>query len=155
MVTAFFVDSSALVKRYVLETGTAWVRGLTRQSPSRLIYISHITAVEVTCAVARRRKGKTPTPPRASSILRRFRQHLAARYIVIEVTPDLLDEAMRLGNAHALRAYDAVQLAVALEVNRSHQADGFGPVTLISADQALNDAATAEGLTVEDPRSHP
>ncbi len=155
MVTAFFVDSSALVKRYVLETGTAWVRGLTRQSPSRLIYIAHITAVEVTCAVARRRKGKTLTPPRASSILRRFRQHLAARYIVIEVTPDLLDEAMRLGNAHALRAYDAVQLAVALEVNRSHQADGFGPVTLISADQALNDAATAEGLTVEDPCSHP
>jgi predicted nucleic acid-binding protein len=155
VVTAFFVDSSALVKRYVLETGTAWVRGLTRQSPSRLIYIAHITAVEVTCAVARRRKGKTLTPPRASSILRRFRQHLAARYIVIEVTPDLLDEAMRLGNAHALRAYDAVQLAVALEVNRSHQADGFGPVTLISADQALNDAATAEGFTVEDPRSHP
>ena len=155
MVTAYFVDSSALVKRYVLETGTAWVRGLTRQNPSTVIYIAHITAVEVTCAVARRRKGKTLTPPRASSILRRFRQHLAARYIVIEVTPDLLDEAMRLGNAHALRAYDAVQLAVALEVNRSHQADGFGPVTLISADQALNDAATAEGLTVEDPRSHP
>jgi uncharacterized protein len=103
----------------------------------------------------RRRKGKTLTPPRASSILRRFRQHLAARYTVIEVTPDLLDDAMRLGNAHALRAYDAVQLAVALEVNRSHQADGFGPITLISADQALNVAATAEGLSVEDPNSHP
>jgi predicted nucleic acid-binding protein len=152
---AYFVDSSALVKRYVLETGTAWVRVITRKNPSTVIYIAHITAVEVICAVARRRKGKTLTPPRASSILRRFRQHLAARYTVIEVTPDLLDDAMRLGNAHALRAYDAVQLAVALEVNRSHQADGFGPVTLISADQALNDAATAEGLTVEDPRSHP
>jgi hypothetical protein len=152
---ACFVDSSALVKRYVLETGTVWVRGITRQNPSTVIYIAHITAVEVTCAVARRRKGKTLTPPRASSILRRFRQHLAARYTVIEVTPDLLDDAMRLGNAHALRAYDAVQLAVALEVNRSHQADGFGPITLISADQALNVAATAEGLSVEDPNSHP
>ena len=32
---------------------------------------------------------------------------------------------------------------------------GFAPVTLISADQALNDAATAEGLAVDDPRSHP
>jgi uncharacterized protein len=131
------------------------VRGITRQNPSTVIYIAHITAVEVTCAVARRRKGKTLTPPRASSILRRFRQHLAARYTVIEVTPDLLDDAMRRGNAHALRAYDAVQLAVALEVNRSHQADGFGPITLISADQALNVAATAEGLSVEDPNSHP
>jgi uncharacterized protein len=52
---AYFVDSSALVKRYVLETGTAWVRGITRKNPSTVIYIAHITAVEVTCAVARRR----------------------------------------------------------------------------------------------------
>jgi uncharacterized protein len=156
VVTAYFVDSSALVKRYVRETGTAWMRRLTRRNPSTVIYVAHITAVEVTCAVARRRKGTPPiTPRRASSILHRFRQHLAARYTVIEVTPELLDEAMRLGNAHSLRAYDAVQLAVALEVNRSHQADGFAPVTLISADRDLNAAATAEGLTIEDPNSHP
>ena len=155
MVTAYFVDSSALVKRYVLETGTAWVRGITRQNRPTVIYIAHITAVEVTCAVARRQKGHTLTSARASSILRRFRQHLAARYTVVEVTPDLVDEAMRLGNAHSLRAYDAVQLAAALEVNRSHQADGFGPITLISADRDLNAAATAEGLAVDDPNSHP
>src|SRR5438105_3889420 len=68
----YLVDSSALVKRYVLETGTAWVRGITRKNPSTVIYIAHITAVEVTCAVARRRKGRTLTPPRASSILRRL-----------------------------------------------------------------------------------
>ena len=37
----------------------------------------------------------------------------------------------------------------------SDQAAGFAPVTLISADQALNDAATAEGLTVDDPNRHP
>ena len=54
-----------------------------------------------------------------------------------------------------LRAYDAVQLAAALEINQKEQDAGFAPVTLISADQALNDAATAEGLTVDDPRSHP
>jgi predicted nucleic acid-binding protein len=123
----YFVDSSALVKRYVQEVGTAWVRGVTRRRPSTWIYIAHITAVEVTCAVARRRKGRTLTPRRASSVLHRFRQHLAGRYIVIEVTPALLDDAMRLGNTHALRVYDAVQLAVALEVNRSHQAVGSDP----------------------------
>jgi predicted nucleic acid-binding protein len=155
VLTAYFVDSSALVKRYVIEIGTMWVRRLTRQNPSTVIYIAHITAVEVTCAVARRRKSGTLTRSRASSILRRFREHLAARYIVIELTPDLVDEAVRLGNAHALRAYDAVQLAAALEVNRSHQADGFRPITLISADRDLNDGATAEGLAVDDPNAHP
>jgi predicted nucleic acid-binding protein len=155
VVSACFIDSSALVKRYVQETGTAWVRRLTRRKPSTVIYIAHITAVEVTCTVARRRKGRIITPAKATSLLRRFRQHLAGRYTVIEVTPDLLDAAIRLGNAHSLRAYDAVQLAVGLEVNRSHQADGFSPVTFVSADRPLNDAAQAEGLTVDDPNLHP
>ena len=62
---------------------------------------------------------------------------------------------MRLANTHTLRAYDAVQLAVALEVNRIYQAAGLGPVTLVSADHDLNAAAQAEGLTVEDPNLHP
>jgi uncharacterized protein len=153
--SAYFLDSSALVKRYVIETGTGWVRQLTRHRPSTVIYIAHITAVEVTCALARRRKGKLLTVARASSLLRRFRQHLAGRYVIVEVTPTLLDAAARLGNAHSLRAYDAVQLTVALEVNRSHQVGGSGPVTFISADRPLNDAATAEGLPVDDPNLHP
>jgi uncharacterized protein len=155
VVTAYFLDSSALVKRYVLEVGTSWVRSITRRTPSTVIYIARITAVEVPCAIARRRKGNIIPPRRASSLLHRFRQHLAGRYAVAQVTPALLDDAARLGVKHALRAYDAVQLAVALEVNRFHQAGGSGPVTLVSADQALNDAATAEGLAVDDPRSHP
>ena len=100
---AFFVDSSALVKRYVQEVGTPWVRGLTRHSPSTSICIARITAVEVTSAVARRRKGKTLTPAKASSILQRFRQHLAGRYTVVEITPALFDAAMGLANTHALR----------------------------------------------------
>ena len=45
MAAAYFVDSSALVKRYVVEAGTGWVRGITRHSPSTVIYIAHITAV--------------------------------------------------------------------------------------------------------------
>jgi predicted nucleic acid-binding protein len=152
---AYFLDSSALVKRYVQETGTSWVRGITRRSPSTVIYIARITAVEVPCAIARRRKGRTLTAAKASSILHRFRQHLVGRYNVAQITTTLLDDATRLGVKHALRAYDSVQLAVALEVNRFHQAGGSGPVTLVSADQALNDAAIAEGLTVDDPRAHP
>lgn len=155
MAAAYFLDSSALVKRYVQEDGTSWVRRLTRGSARNSIYLARITAVEVTAAVAHRRKGRTLTSAKASSILHRFRQHLAGRYTIIEITPALFNEAMRLANTHALRAYDAVQLAAALEINQKEQDAGFAPVTLISADQALNDAATAEGLTVDDPRSHP
>jgi hypothetical protein len=62
---------------------------------------------------------------------------------------------MLAARKHRLRAYDAVQLAVALDVHRLQQTAGLGTVTLISADQALNDAATAEGMTVDDPNRHP
>jgi predicted nucleic acid-binding protein len=148
-VAGYFVDSSALVKRYVQEVGTAWVRSLTRRNTANPIYLARITAV------ARRRRGRTVTPPRASSILYRFRKHLAGRYTIVEVTPALLTEAMTLANSYALRAYDAVQLAVALEVQRLHEDAGLGPVTLVSADQDLNTAGTAEGLMVDDPNTHP
>jgi predicted nucleic acid-binding protein len=153
--SASFHAASPLVKPHVQEVGTAGVRGITRPNPSTASYIARITTVEVQCAIARRRKGNIIPPRRASSLLHRFRQHLVGRYAVAQVTPALLDAAARLGVKHALRAYDAVQLAVALEVNRFHQAGGSGPVTLVSADQALNDAALAEGLAVDDPRSHP
>jgi uncharacterized protein len=56
---------------------------------------------------------------------------------------------------HNLRAYDAVQLAAVLEVNDDRVAVGLSSVTLISADTALNAAAAAEGLAVDDPNAHP
>ena len=151
----YFVDTSALVKRYVQEVGTPWVRSLTRGNTLNRIYLARITAVEITAAIARRRKGRTLTSPRASSILYRFRKHLVGRYTIVEVTPDLLTEAMKLANSYELRAYDAVQLAVAIEVNRIYQTKGSGPVILVSSDRDLNAAATAEGLAVEDPTTHP
>ena len=154
MATAYFVDSSALVKRYVRETGTSWVRGITRRRPSTHMYIAFITAVEVTSAVARRR-GATLSSPQASSILSRFRKHLAGRYIPSEITPALVNDARKLANRHGLRAYDAVQLAAALDLHKDWSADHLGTFVLVSADRDLNAAAIAEGLTVEDPNSHP
>lgn len=152
--SAYFVDSSALVKRYVHEAGTAWVRRLVHASTANEIYLARITAVEVTAALARRRRGRTITSPQASSVLSRFRKHLAGRYTVLEVTPALLADAMRLANSRALRAYDAVQLAAAIQL-KSQLLDAGINVVLVSSDSELNAAATAEGLTVDDPTTHP
>ena len=60
-----------------------------------------------------------------------------------------------MARKHRLRAYDAVQLTVALEVNKIHQMTGADPVTVLSSDRDLNTAAAAEGLTVDDPTAHP
>ena len=64
----------------------------------------------------------------------------------------LVDVSLSVDIAEAV---ERDNLAAALDINQKEQDAGFAPVTLISADQALSDAATAEGLTVDDPRSHP
>ena len=91
MAVAYFLDSSALVKRYVQEIGTSWVRGITRRSPSTVIYIARITAVEVPWPSPAAAKGNAHATTGASSILHRFRQHLAGRYNVAQITTTLLD----------------------------------------------------------------
>ena len=50
----FYVDSSALVKRYALELGGEWVRSLLEPSAGNSIYIAQIGAVEVAAGLSRK-----------------------------------------------------------------------------------------------------
>jgi hypothetical protein len=59
-----------------------------------------------------------------------------------------------LADKHALRGYDAVQLAVALEINAARIADQLPRLLLISSDADLNAAAQIEGLSSDDPNLH-
>lgn len=138
-----------------MESGTAWVQGLTHPQAGNRIYVARMTGVEVCAAIARRRRMGTIAPPDAVTSLARFRIDMDQEYRVVEITISHLDDAMRLADARELRAYDAVQLAVALEVNGRWLAAGTAGITLISADRDLNAAAVAEGLAVDDPNLHP
>jgi predicted nucleic acid-binding protein len=151
----YFFDTSALVKRHVTEVGTAWVKSLVHAKAGHTLYIARITAVEITSAITRRQYGRDLSAAQAGAILGHFRRHLIDRYRVVDLTPALFDKAMLTARKHRLRAYDAVQLAVALDVNRLQEAAGLGPVTLVSADNDLNKAAQAEQMMVEDPNMHP
>jgi predicted nucleic acid-binding protein len=56
VVNAYFIDSSALVKRYVAETGTAWIQEITAPFSGNQLIIARITWVEVFSALARRQR---------------------------------------------------------------------------------------------------
>ncbi len=152
---AYFCDTSGIVKRYVQETGTAWVQALADPITGSRLYLARIAAVEVVAAVTRRHHGGHLTAAETADILRQFRSDLTAEYRGVEITPALLTSAMNLAETHGLRAYDAVQLAAVTELNASRIASGLGPITLVSADRDLNSAALASGLAVEDPNLHP
>ena len=62
---------------------------------------------------------------------------------------------MDLAEARALRGYDAVQLATALELHRLRQEMSLPPLAFVSADGDLNEAAEAEGLLTDNPTAHP
>jgi uncharacterized protein len=154
-VAIYFFDSSAVVKRYVNETGTAWVKNTTNPQAGNRIHLARITAVEVVSALVRRTRGGGLSPGAAATAIAEFRNHLSQEYVSTDVTSVVVASAMRLAEAHALRGYDAVQLAVALEVNRRSVAVGIPGLTLISSDADLNAAAIAEGLTTDDPNNNP
>lgn len=67
----------------------------------------------------------------------------------------MLHRAEDLLEAHPLRAYDAVQLASALESNDRLVAADLAPLVFVSADTRLLAVAMAEGLATDDPTAHP
>jgi predicted nucleic acid-binding protein len=151
----FFFDSSALVKGYISETGTTWVRALLSSQPPNEVFISQVTGVEIIAAITRRlRMGHTSATDAAQAI-GTFRNDFQSRYEVVAISAPLIEEAMNLAELHGLRGYDAVQLATALLVEAGMTAKGIGPLTLISADVDLSQAAQTEGRLTDDPNLHP
>ncbi len=147
---AFFLDTSTVLKRYVQETGTAWVQALAAPTVRHSPFVVRITLAETVAAITRRERGGSITPQDAATAVADFQLDFARQYRVVEVSAGLVAQAATLARRHALRGYDAVQLVAALEI---HATDSS--LTLLSADAELNTAATAEGLAVEDPNSHP
>ena len=143
---AYFLDSSALVKRYAREIGTAWVIGLFKPAAGNRIYSARITFVEVVAALTRRTRGGRLRPVATAKSLARFRRAFAGKFAIVEVTPPLVEVAAGLAEKHALRGYDAVQLASAIQVKES------GAVDFWSADSRLVEAARDEPATAPSQR---
>lgn len=74
---AYFVDSSALGKRYIAETGSAWLRGLLDPASGCTVYVVRTTAVEIIAAISRRERGGSLTPTHGVTARSTFRTDLA------------------------------------------------------------------------------
>jgi len=103
-VGAYFLDSSALVKRYARETGTAWILSLFRYAAGHAFYAARITRVEATAALVRKRRGSHLTPDATTRALQRLRRDFGRRFYLVEVTPALLHNAELL--VHRQSSFD-------------------------------------------------
>lgn len=151
----YYFDTSALVKYYVIETGTQWVRELIEERSNdkwiNVISTSALTWAEAISAFARRQRNKDISTGLYAALIARFLRDGRARYARLPVNDAAINLAVELIQRHPLRAYDAVQLATALRLNQVMHENWLPPLTFVSADAVLCQTAEAEGITAVNP----
>lgn len=154
MVSTFYFDTSALVKHYIAETGSGWVRTVLGL-PKVQVFTSLLTSIEAACTFARRQREGALSATDYADVLSIFDYHFAYRYTILGLNDEVIGAARDLANRHPLRAYDAVQLASAWLIHQDLRDNHAPPLTFVCADDRLLSIAQAEGLLTDNPNQHP
>lgn len=150
-----FIDSSALVKRYVDETGSAWIRALADPEAGNGLIIARVSWVEVLSALARKQREGNLAAAAVQAAIDAFRYDMDMQYQVTELDRSLAEMAGDLVSRYPLHAYDAIQLASALRLNVSLVSAGSPGLLFLSADDRLLRIGRTEGLAIDNPSHHP
>ncbi len=147
----YFLDTSALAKRYHKENGSDFVDRLLEQIGSRS-WISHLSIVEFESVLAIKTRTKEIDPPALEVARRRFRADLAQQRLLVAAPVHEIHfhSARRLlsqyGVTDGLRTLDALQLAVALDLQQSGHVG-----VLVAADQRLCRVSILAGCPAVNP----
>ncbi len=156
----YYLDASALVKYYILEPGSTWVRELVDapasdgESRENRVFISEASIAESAAAFAVLHRTQRISLRTRDGAFKACMKHIASGLLnTVPVDTADFQMAAHLTQRYPLKAYDAVQLAVALRENQALVAHQF-TLTFVSGDNALLAAAQAEGLTTDNPFDH-
>lgn len=140
----YYLDSSALVKRYVVEAGTNRIAELVESEAN--IAVSWLALPETLAAVVRRAKGGSISVEDLASIKAQLHRDLQ-RFMIVEVSGAPVEGVEALIDRHALRGADSIHLATALWLKKATKT----PVVFVAADHELLTAAHAERLKILNP----
>lgn len=145
----YFLDSSALVKRYHTESGSDKVLRVFADSSCRVL-VSRLALVEVHSCFARLVRDSVLSEAEFLRLSTRMKTDVTSRVLfVAAVSGARLQDASTLLATHGLtnpiRALDAIQLATAQALHRRSRLAGF-----FAADKRLLTSAAACGLTAID-----
>lgn len=143
MAEVYYLDASALVKRYHVERGTAHLDAVFAE-PEATFIIASITIAELTSAVVRKREAGEISEKALQRTLSKFSEDLLTEFWILDIERHHIHDAQELILRHGLRTLAALQLSL-LRVTRT-----LAPVFLCS-DSRLLAAARAEGIAVQDP----
>lgn len=154
--TEYYLDASALVKRYAEEPGSDWIREITDPLAQNTILIAEITLAEVAAALgAKERAPEGIDREQRDRVLSRFLQDCDEHLLLLPLDRSVIDLAVELTQNHRLRGCDAVQLATALVTSETLKSENLPPPLFVASDDELLAAAEAENLVTENPLNHP
>ncbi len=136
-----YLETSDLVKLYAEEPDSNEIAG--RVQAADIVATSILSYAEARAALSRKFREKGI----AKNDYERVKKELETdweHYFVLNFTNDLVKFAGNLAEKHALRAFDALHLASALEIRRLTSL----PVTFSSSDSRLREAAQVESLVM-------
>lgn len=136
-----YLDTSALIKRYVAEMGSTVVRDLLRRE--ELAGTATIAYAEVYSGLTRRHREGYVSKRQYTLACREFEREWPA-YVHVELRSEVLTLARDLIQRHTLRGFDAIHLASALILHAGLRDD----VMLVASDDRLLRAAAAEHLPI-------
>jgi predicted nucleic acid-binding protein len=134
-----YLDTSALIKRYIWESGSEQVRQLFRDNAT--IITSKIAYAETYAALTRRMREGHLARVRYGQVCRFFELEWPA-YLIVEVRDEVLHLSRDLIKKYPLRGFDALHLASAKSLRQQLKT----PITFGGADQRLLESAKAEGF---------
>ena len=144
---SYYFDTSALLKFYIEEPGSGVVIDLIQNLGDARISILDVTLLELRSAVRRREREGNMSGREANRIIDRIYEDSLSVYLVQSLNLLVIEEAARVLDRHPLKTLDALQLAGCLIINQNMPE----PMTFVSADTRLNNAAALEGLVTLNP----
>lgn len=136
-----YLDTSALVKKYVEESGSSDVQKLIKSADHS--GTSWITCTEMAAALSRTVRMKLFSASEAEAAWNKFLEEWSA-LSRLKVSGQIIDHAASLAWAYPLRGYDAVHLASAILWHETLET----PITIATFDRELWAAGKQAGLSV-------
>jgi len=139
----YFIDTSALVKRYHSEKGTEVMDRIFSEE-DKAIVISSICITEMVSAMNRKKEEKVISKEDLDAALSQFFHDAIKDFLILELDDGHIKDSIVLVLKRSLRTLDALQLAVAIGLKE------LKPV-FVCSDKKLVSAAENEGIEAINP----
>ncbi len=92
----YYLDTSALAKRYTAERGRQWMRRLTVPRAGNDVLFSVLATIELEVALARKATEGALNTDQQDKAISLFRRHLRGRYTALPISDEVLKRARSL-----------------------------------------------------------